>query len=314
MRYLFITLLTIQSFNLSAQQHNMLWTAAWSPDDKYIAVGGDQGELKLFDSQTFKLVKAYPVEDVLISRLKWHPHENKLAVITQSTSFKAKILNLDTDKWVELEGLESSIRGLDWNYNGEYLAVSEMDGEISIFTKDGKKVSRFMADPKSVTGIDWHPTKNILTAVGSQIGIFSHLGDTLKTFEPRDNEVFLLCVEWHPSGKYFATGDYGELESGMNKLIQYWDIDGKKLAETSGKKVEYRNIRWSPDGKELASANDALSLWDTNGILIKASNPSEDYLWGLDWNSDGTKIVTTSSHGEITIWNRDLEVLKRVEY
>ena len=314
MKYTFVLFLLILPFTSFTQENKTLWTAAWNPNDEMIAIGGSPGELMLFDGKTFELLKTYSVEGEILSRLKWHPNQNKLAVITQSASFKAKIIDLDEDKWIELEGLESSLRALDWNHDGSMLALSEFDGEISIFDVNGKRVSRFVADPKSVTGIDWHPERNILTAVGSRIGVFDHQGKASKIFNPRTVEVLLLCVEWHKSGDFFATGDYGDSANAENKLIQFWNMDGEKLGETPGSVAEYRNIRWSPDGKVLASANDALRIWDQTGTLIKESHSSEDYLWGIDWNSDGSKIVTTSDRGVITLWDKDLSIIKQLEY
>ena len=314
MKYILVVVFAIAASAGLAQEDKTIWTAAWSPNDKYLAIGGSQGKLKLFDGKTFELLRTHPVGNVILSRLKWHPDENKLAVITQSTSFKAKILDLDVDQWIDLEGLENSLRGLDWNYTGELLAVSEFEGEISIFNTNGKKVSRFLADPKSVTGLDWHPSENILAAVGSQIGIYNHTGDTIRIFNPRDVEVLRLCVEWHQSGEYFATGDYGASDNAENKLIQIWNIQGEKLGETEGKAVEYRNIRWSPDGKWLASASDALRIWDQQGRLIHQSEVSEDYLWGIDWNSDGSKIITTSANGVISIWDKEANLLRQIAY
>ena len=313
MKYTFILLYAVMPLLSFAQENRTLWTAAWSPNDEFIAIGGSPGELKLFDGKTYELLKSYSVGGEILSRLKWHPSQNKLAVVTQSATFKAKILDLDQDEWIELEGLENSLRGLDWNYSGELLAVSEFDGEISIFDLNGKRVSRFIADPKSVTGIDWHPARDILVSVGSRIGIFNHLGDSLRVFSPRDVEVLLLCVEWHQSGAFFATGDYGEAENADQKLIQYWSIDGEKLSETDGSVAEYRNIRWSPNGDLLASANDALRIWDREGKLVRQSQSSDDYLWGIDWNSDGSKIITTSDKAVITLWDKDLNVIRVIE-
>jgi WD40 repeat protein len=314
MKLTLLLVITIITLDVCSQENETLWTAAWSHDDRYIAIGGDQGSLKLFDGETFELIKTYPVGDVILSRVKWHPTEHKLAVITQSDTFKAKILDLGEDRWIELEGLQNSLRGLDWNHDGELLALSEFEGEISVYSGDGKRVSRFMADPKSVTGIDWHPSKNILTAVGSRIGIYNHMGDTIRLINPGKEEVLLLCVEWHPSGEFFATGDYGDFEAADNKLIQFWNADGEKLMETKGSDVEYRNIRWSPDGKWLASANDALRIWDVEGNLVLQSNASDDYLWGVDWNADGTRIITTSSRGVVALWDKEAKLLRQLSY
>lgn len=319
-RLIILIFVLFQLSNVSCQEERptkTLWTVAWSPNGKYIATGGNQDELKLFDGKTFELIKTYPVKGVQLSRIKWHPTKNILAVITQSKSFKAKILNLEKNMWTDLQGLESSFRALDWNYTGDFLAVSELDDAVSIYSLNGTLVSRFMADSKAVASIDWHPSKNIMVAVGTQIGIYNHLGDTLKTFRPRKEEAFLLCVAWHKSGEFFVVGDYGELknvENAKDKLLQFWNIEGTKLREVEKSKVEYRNIRWNPDGKKLASASDALRIWSKTGKLLAESKSTEDYLWGIDWSPDGKYIVTSSSKGRIRIWDNNANSIIKLKY
>jgi WD40 repeat protein len=314
---LIIMLISIESIAVFGQKEfddNILWTAAWSSDGEYIALGGAQNDLKIFNGYTLSLIKTYPFKDVIISRVKWHPHKHLLAIATQSTSIKTVLLDLDKEQWIHLEELGSSLRGLDWNSTGDLLAVSEFEGEVSVFTDKGELISRFDADPKSVTGIDWHPHKNIMATVGMQIGLYSHLGDTIRTWLPGEEEVLLLCVEWHKSGEFFAVGDYGDIEHAENKMIQYWNNMGEELQQIEGSKGEYRNIRWSPDGNMLAGASDALRIWTKDGVLVAESASSEDYLWGLDWSPDGNRIITSSAKGKIFVWDSDARVLKELEY
>lgn len=312
--FFFMLLVTYNVFGQSNEHNKTLWTIAWSPDGKYIATGGDQDELKMFDGHTFKLIKTYPVKEVQLSRLKWHPTKNNLAVITQSKTFKAKILNLDNDTWIDLKGLENSFRGLDWNYNGALLAVSESEGYVSVFSIEGHRISRFRANEKGAAGLDWHPKKNILVTVGTKVGVFNHLGDTLKTFKTRTKEPFLLCVEWHKSGKFFAVGDYGDLEKAENKLVQYWNIEGEKLNEIKGSIAEYRNLRWNKKGTKLATASDALRIWNKKGKLLSESKSTNDYLWGIDWSPNGKYIITSSRKGVITVWNKKAGKVKELKY
>ncbi|GLR18191.1 hypothetical protein GCM10007940_28060 [Portibacter lacus] len=286
----------------------------FSPDGKYIATGGYQDVLTILDAQSLETVKTYQVPDVILSRVKWHPTQNKLAVITQSTTFKAKILDLDHDQWTALSGLNSASRAVDWNYTGEYLAVSDLEGIVSIFDTSGNLISSFRGDKKGVTDLDWHPLKNELVAVGSQIGIYNLEGDTLNSFYPTEKEIFMLCVEWHPSGDFFVIGDYGDLEKAENKALRFWNVKGEKLHEVTGSKGEYRNIRWSPDGNKLATATDKLGIYTKDGELINASISSEDYLWGVDWSPDGKQVITSSSQGKITLWNNKAEKIKNVDY
>ena len=308
---LIVTALSLQT---SAQPAKTMWTAAWSPDNQYIAVGGDQDKLLILDAQSYQVIKSYPIPDVAISRVKWHPNLPLLAVVTQSDSFKAKILDVKTDQWTDLEGLSNSLRGMDWNYSGEYLAISEFDGEISIFDTNGKKISRFLADPKSVLGLDWHPTENKLVAVGSQIGMYDVSGDTLIQFLPDEKQLVMLCVQWHKSGEFFAVGDYGSAESAENKRVLFWNHEGELMKELEGSLAEYRNIRWNPKGDKLATASDALRLWSADGKLLNETKSSDDYLWGIDWSPDGTKIITSSLQGIISIWDESGQLLTTVDY
>jgi len=310
-----IFLFTLISISCQAQEveNKTLWTAAWSPDDKHIAIGGSEGVLKIYSGADYELDTSYTLGDVIISRVKWHPEQNKLAVITQSSTFKTKILDLNKSSWIELQGLKDSFRGIDWNHDGSLLAISGGEGEILVFDSVGNRIADFLADDKSVTGIDWHPSENKLTAVGSTIGIFNAHGDSLYFAQPRDVEVVMLCVEWHPSGKFFATGDYGEFENADSKLLQIWSHELEKLVEFGDSNVEYRNIRWNHDGTVLATANDALRLWNTKGELLHESAPSSDYLWGIDWNSDGTRIITTSDQGVISLWDEKATLIKRID-
>ena len=313
--FIFILFLTSNAFSQQKGYNNKtLWTVAWSPDGKYIATGGNQDELKLFDANTFELIKTYPVKGVQLSRLKWHPFQNKLAVITQSKTFKAKILNLDDDTWIDLKGLKSSMRALDWNFNGELLGVSELENFVSFFDKKGNRISRFKASEKGITGLDWHPKKNILVTVGTEVGVFNHLGDTLKRFKTRIKEPFLLCVEWHKSGKFFAVGDYGDLENAENKLVQFWTVKGEKLKQIKGSIAEYRNLRWNTKGTKLATASDALRIWNKKGELLSESKSTDDYLWGIDWSPNGKYVVTSSRKGNIVIWDKKANKIKKLVY
>ncbi|SNY95100.1 WD40 repeat domain-containing protein [Flagellimonas pacifica] len=311
--FVLISLLILCVSCKSEENKTTLWTLAWSPNGKYLATGGNQDSLKIFDAKSFELIKIFPVEGVQLSRLKWHPFKNKLAIITQGRTFKAKILDVQEETWTELEGLKSSFRALDWNYTGELLAVSELEKAVSVYTVDGIFVNRFMADPKGVAGLDWHPSKNIMVTVGDQIGIYTQHGDTINSFKARTEETLLLCVEWHKSGDFFAVGDYGGLKNKVNdkdKLIQYWNVEGSRLFEAGVAKVEYRNIRWNPNGEKLASASDALRIWSKEGKLIATSKSTSDYLWGVDWSPDGKYIVTSSKNGKIVIWDENLNIVR----
>ena len=64
----------------SYSQDAVLWDASWSTDGKYIAVGGNNRILRIYDGESFDLISRDTLADD-IYRLRWHPMENILAII-----------------------------------------------------------------------------------------------------------------------------------------------------------------------------------------------------------------------------------------
>lgn len=288
---------------------DILWAADWSPDGLYIAMGGNHNRLLIFSGKDFKLIREYPVENT-ITKLKWHPKEHLLAVATQISASRSFLLDLSTGRRIELEGTSSDgARGIGWNSDGELLAIGDNDGHLSIFSKNGEFVRKIDAEQKAITGLSWHPSENTIATVGKQIAIYDFEKDTLKTIAPRPQEVLMLCVAWHPSGSFFATGDYGDFEKHCPPLLQFWNAGGEKIREIERSKAEFRNLAWSADGETLATASDALRIWTKDGELL-GEGKSKSLLWGVDWSPDGNKLVSSSEDGEILIWNDRLRVLK----
>ncbi|MFM2285262.1 MAG: hypothetical protein RLZZ543_759 [Bacteroidota bacterium] len=299
---LLVFLLGTASNSTAQKEKEILWTAEWSPNGKNIAIGGNTDSLNIY-SADLKTHTAFPVAKT-ITRVAWHPTQNVIAVATQVSSEASFILNLDTKTRIPLSGLSpDGARGLAWNYTGEYLALADNDGRITIYTSKGERLRSFanqVGSTKGVTALAWHPKKNILITVSDQIRVLDSDGKLLKTIKHRAEEVMLLSVAWHPSGEFFVTGDYGDVKDAS--LLQYWSEEGTLLQSSSISKGEYRNLAWNAKGNRLASASDALRIWDSKGKLLSEGS-SPDYLWGISWNPKGNTLITSSMLQRITLWN-----------
>ncbi|MFZ1704496.1 MAG: WD40 repeat domain-containing protein [Saprospiraceae bacterium] len=288
-------------------EKQILWTTDWSTDNRYIAFGGNTDSLKIYETKDMKTVMAFPVKN-MITNVKWHPTKNILAVVTQSNEGTAFLVEIGSKNRVTLIGIsQEGGRGLDWHHSGEYLAVADNDGLISLYDEKGNLLRQIKHEnSKSITGIDWHPTKTEFITVGDKIRKYDLNGTLLKTINHRHGEVLLLCVAWHPSGKMFVTGDYGDETN--KPWLQYWKEDGQLIKSIDISKSEYRNIRWNKKGKRLASTSDVLRIWDIKGNLLH-SGIATNNLWGVSWNSKGNKIVTTSEVKEVVLWSNKAQKL-----
>jgi len=308
-----LVLFVLQVHGQHSTDKQILWTVDWSSDGKMIAVGGNVDTLKIYKAKNLDLIKSFPIANT-ITCATWHPTKNMLAVGTQGSSDKPFIIDVETGKKKELSGISpDGARGVDWNHTGEYLAIADNDGQISIFDIYGRFIKKINHEnTKGITAIDWHPKKNIFLTVGDKIRIFDIDGTLLKTIAHRKEGTLLLSVAWHPSGSFFATGDYGEDENGYPSLLQFWSENGDLLMTNAISKGEYRNIRWNRKGTKLATASDALRIWDIKSNLL-TEGLSDDYLWGLSWHKKGNRIVTSSKNQEVVIWDskaRRMQVIK----
>ena len=212
---IFLNFMIVVFCNQATAQNSLtkeiLWTTDWSPNGKYIAIGGNVDSLKIYSASNLKPYKSISIKNT-ITRVKWHPTKNIIAVTTQMSDEKSFIFNLETDEKIELIGISTDgARGIDWNYIGDYLAIADNDGQILIYDIAGKLIRKFVNEnTKSITAIDWHPKKNILTTVTDKIRFFDMEGNLLKSIKHRQEEVLLLSVAWHKSGDFFVTGDYGD--------------------------------------------------------------------------------------------------------
>ncbi|KAF0130173.1 MAG: hypothetical protein FD155_1959 [Bacteroidetes bacterium] len=302
-----------QTFAQNTVTKQILWTADWSPNGKFIAIGGNTDTLTIYNERNLKPLKSFHIKNT-ITRVKWHPSKNIIAVATQMSSEKSCIINLETNERIELNGISpDGARGIDWNYSGEYLAVADNDGQVLIYTIKGELIRKFANQShstKGITAIAWHPRKNMLTTVADNIRFLDIDGNLLKSIKHRPEDVLLLSIAWHRSGDFFVTGDYGDEKD--TSLLQYWSEEGELLKSMDISKGEYRNLAWNPKGDRLATASDALRIWDTKGNLISVGK-SEDYLWGLSWNKQGNRIITSSLEQRIILWNRKAKRILTIE-
>lgn len=298
------------------QQHDIskiLWTANWSPDNTYIAVGGVDKKIRIFSGQSFELLKVLESKTE-IQRMRWHPQENILAVAAIGDG--STIIDIETDLVINMKGANANgSRAMDWNYKGDLLANADYEGEITIWNRSGELIRTIKKENTiSNVALDWHPSKNEFIVLSDEfVRMYNSEGKLVKKFKHRKENVLMLCVQWHTSGNFFVIGDYGDSDKGYKPLLQYWKSTGTLMKASDISKAAYRNMAWSKQGDKLATASDALRIWTAKGDLI-AEGLSEDNLWGVDWSPDGKWIVTSSFDGHIKIWDSQANLVKEIEY
>ena len=290
------------------------WCVDWKPDSDYVVAGGSNDTfLKLISSGRYSVITTYPTLGT-VTKTKWHPTENKLAVAVQDGKSYPFIFDMATEQHLQLDSTSiTGARAIGWNAAGDLLAIGDYEGNLIFYNESGDFQRSVYTHQKAIIGLDWHPNKNLLIAVGDCITTYNYDLDTLNNISDRDEEVLMLCVDWHPSGNFFVTGDYGDFEYHYSPLLQYWTPTGKRLRAVAESQAEIRNLQWSGDGNLLATASDKIRLWNMDGELV-AESAAENLLWGIAWNETDDMIVTSDESRNIVLWSRALGVVGEIKF
>lgn len=295
--------------SFSPRKHpQFIWATEWSKDGKYIAVAGDDSTIWLYNGNDQQLYKSFYL-NAMIKHVSWHPFQNLLAI---ATTKGVQLLDMKTEK-LATASVKVGGRAVGWNYTGELLALADGAGVVQIMDKKGNHIRSITKhNNNSYVTMDWHPKKNILVTGSDEIILFDTSGKQLAFIRHRKENTLLLTARWHPSGEFFATGDYGHEKEGMPTLLQFWKPDGTLIKQIMGHHEEMRNLKWSSDGNLLATAADGLRIWNKDGKLLHQA-VSQQVVWGLSWSNDNKQIATGNySDGSVKLWTREAKLIKKI--
>ncbi len=298
----------------ASAENRILWAAEWKPDGTAFVVGGER-TLWEFNAETLVrriLVPPTAVqEEHIVTDIAWHPKEGRFALsgygfdgVFDHSARTWKTLNLDGG------------RGVTWSPSGDRLALTDAgDGHLRIWNADLQLHADMPrhGDAKGLTGVAWRPDGKELVTIGKYLTWHDEDGTVIRQIwhrpEAKERLCLLLCVTWHPSGDFFALGDYGNETD--DPVIQFWSKDGelKKQIDLPDS-TEIRKLDWNAEGTLLVSASDALRVWSKSGEL-QHTYFAADTLWDAQWHPNQGRILTTSGRGGVTLWDLEAGKAKR---
>ncbi|MDP5337713.1 MAG: hypothetical protein NWQ28_03945, partial [Nodularia sp. (in: cyanobacteria)] len=97
---------------------------AFSPDGKFLAIGGQDGQVKIW--QDTELIATLENAPAWVDKLAWSPTINQLAF---SLGRYVQVWDADTKEVVVTLNFDnSSVLGIDWRSDGQYLAIGGYQG------------------------------------------------------------------------------------------------------------------------------------------------------------------------------------------
>ena len=280
-----------------------LHTITINPQGQIIAVGTNQGTIKLFtmNGTYLRTIKGH---NGRINQIIFSKDGNKITSLDEKGAIKIWNTNDGSHLQTFSPNKDYLIQRIIKHNNETYILESE-NNKITIRNIDKKIITSFLIDDQENT--IRFDSQNNLIAIGNKQGqtqLWSLEGKQEKVISGHQDLV--TDIAFSQEEKMIATAS-------DDSIINLWTPEGKLIKSLKGHSKGINRIKFSPDSKILASASrdKTIKLWDKNGRLITTLVGHKDEVKDIHFTPDNKAIISISIDGEIKFWKLNPGIITR---
>ena len=291
------------------------WTTdfAFHPDDTYLATGGGDSTVKVWDLGTGEELFTLSGHKGFVQSLNFSPDGSRL--LTSGNDGTSRIWNVMPQAGGELStfGLTPPAMDLELSPNEGKFALGNSDGPATVWdAATGKQLFSLQGEPDtSVYRVAFSPDGSRIATVGEDgvVRIWDvETGDIILAFtghtggESGGFFTGALDVSYSPDGRRLAT-------AGADGLAKVWDSEsGEELLVLAGHTAGLHSLAYSPDGRYIATSSDSpdttVKVWDAQtGTEVYSFGPNPGRAWGLAFSPDSNQLGAGGQGGYIKVWD-----------
>jgi WD40 repeat protein len=145
-----------QVFWLESSEHaTPAWGMAWAPDSQHWAVGDENGNLVIYDTQGKRVAQVQ--DQSSINSLAWSPDSREIA--SSKTLFRADGSVVNT-----LSAQPEYVNSLGWSPRGNIFASGGSDNLVHLWSANGEHLTALKGHAATVRAIAWSPDGKTLAS------------------------------------------------------------------------------------------------------------------------------------------------------
>ncbi|XP_063707357.1 THO complex subunit 3 [Culicoides brevitarsis] len=231
-------------------------SVGWNCDGRRLASGSFDKTVTIFNLEKDRLNKesTYRGHAGSVDQLCWHATQPDL-LSTASGDRTVRIWDIRAEKCSHTIPTKGENINITWSPDGNCIAVGNKEDLVTFIDTRTCKIRAEEQFNFEVNEIAWNNTSDLFFLTNGQgaIHILSYPNLELQHVL-RAHPGTCICIEFDPTGKYFATGS-------ADALVSLWDAEELAcLRVFSRLDWPVRTISFSHDGKLLASASEDLII------------------------------------------------------
>lgn len=287
------------------ERQNSIDCLDFSPDSQYLAVGGQDGQVRIWELSSLQLIHTLNWGKQWLENLAWHPQQNHLAF---SQGRYVQIWDIATQEIITTLPFEnSSVLDLAWNPNGELLAVGG-NGGVKIWEANNWDDDPFYIETDAAAlKIAWSKDGEYLAISSLDNIIFVWGGGNLEPWRLSGFRGKIRNLTW----SQISTGIAPILAISTMKNIIIWEKAQNEKQGWNASVLKSNNgviqtLQFHPDNFLLVSGCNQgnLLLWENRENLRQHLKEIDGGFSCLKWNILGQKLATSSDRGEIAIFRK----------
>ncbi len=291
---------------------------AFSPNSKYLATGGSDAVVRVWDPSTGKLLVEFSGENGHhgpIEGLAFSPDNLHLA--SSSNDRTIRIWSMESKSWeMTINGHTDWVYGITYTQDGSELISASADRTIRIWdTTYGRLETTLTGDSDQVFDVSLSPDGKYLASASADKSVriwnISASGSR-EIMTLNSGPVGSVAVS--PDGAWIASTD----QSGQE--IDLWDAATGKLVRKISATTEggLQKVAWGPDSKWLVSVglDGTPTVWNaTTGAPLQTFGSSTNSYTAVAVSPDGKEIASSSDGkiGDRTIYIWDPSTGKQIQ-
>ncbi|NER83361.1 MAG: hypothetical protein F6K42_28175, partial [Leptolyngbya sp. SIO1D8] len=237
---------------LSGHQTSVLGVA-YSPDGELIATSSGDSTVKLW-SQDGQLLHTFESAGTSYG-IAFHPQRPLLAA--GSLDGTLKIWNIEDKILTQtIHAHAGPVWDVTFSNEQDFLVTGGADQQVKIWDLDGTLLNTFSGHNSIVwqVAIDATDQWIVSTSLDNTAKVWMTDGQLLSTLPAAASGGSLWSGTFNPTGDTIAIG-------GDDRMVQLWQPDGTLIATLPGHTKRIERVKFSPDGKVIASAGLDRTMW-----------------------------------------------------